>query len=303
MIIDLKNVEIVPEKTFRVIDFEAVLPDLVLQDGKFINSHVGYLPTELPEHRRFYPEYRKWDDGILTVEVSDEVIEFDEEIVYIPFSKYYGNWLFGDLPRLGYIEDLTKRKVIHFPESFTNFDLDIKFQKIPHRARIKAPSAICVYPTYLHHCFDAKAIRAMRDYIMPEPSWHDGLYYFSRKYINDSRPITNEEEIEQLMESLGFAVVYPEKLGFKEQVRLASTAKCIAGPHGAALGNMIFAPTGCSIYCIATKYSSDILDLAAILGHKFYLDMESVSINHSDGTIKFNADIEKLKTNLKRNLQ
>jgi hypothetical protein len=68
--------------------------------------------------------------------------------------------------------------------------------------------------------------------------------YISRKG-SSYRNITNEKEIEQLMVSNGFEIVFPEKLTFATQVKLFSQAKAIVGQSGAGMANLLFAPENC----------------------------------------------------------
>ncbi len=56
------------------------------------------------------------------------------------------------------------------------------------------------------------------------------------------RELLNEAEIMALFETEGYEIVYPEKLSFEEQVRLFSEAAVIAGPSGAGMTNILFAP-------------------------------------------------------------
>lgn len=63
--------------------------------------------------------------------------------------------------------------------------------------------------------------------------------YFSRFY--QQVRAENENEVESIFVDHGFDIVYPEKLSFIEQVRIASNAQVIAGCDGSALHLSIFA--------------------------------------------------------------
>lgn len=67
-----------------------------------------------------------------------------------------------------------------------------------------------------------------------------------------SRQMTNAEEVEALVRSLGFEIVEPESLSFAEQVNLFSQAEAIVGQGGAAFGNIMFAPEGCHVVILST---------------------------------------------------
>lgn len=67
-----------------------------------------------------------------------------------------------------------------------------------------------------------------------------------------SRAMYNSMEVEALLQELGFDIVEPESLSFSEQVKLFSSAEIIVGQGGAALGNMIFSPSGCHVIVLTT---------------------------------------------------
>ena len=78
-------------------------------------------------------------------------------------------------------------------------------------------------------------------YAEPDPS---PRLYLSRTQLDGYRPIANEEEVEALFASLGFAIVYPERHHFGCQVALYRGAHILAGVTGSALHNTVFAPEG-----------------------------------------------------------
>ncbi len=62
------------------------------------------------------------------------------------------------------------------------------------------------------------------------------------------RRILNEFEIfTSLFEHLGFILLNPDTLSFSEQLRIFAGADVIAGEHGAAHTNVLFAPPGCLV--------------------------------------------------------
>ena len=58
------------------------------------------------------------------------------------------------------------------------------------------------------------------------------------------RRLQNEEEILALLSREGFEKVELERLSFREQVDLLSQAGAVAGPHGAGMTDLLFAPRG-----------------------------------------------------------
>ncbi len=58
------------------------------------------------------------------------------------------------------------------------------------------------------------------------------------------RRLQNEDEILALLAREGFEKVELERLTFREQVEILSQANAVAGPHGAGMTNLLFAPHG-----------------------------------------------------------
>lgn len=67
--------------------------------------------------------------------------------------------------------------------------------------------------------------------------------YFSRRMFSANRS-TNEAAVEQVFADLGFAIIYPERLLFNEQVAMAANAKVLAGLNGSAMHLGVFMGSG-----------------------------------------------------------
>ena len=92
--------------------------------------------------------------------------------------------------------------------------------------------------------YSAEAIRFLRESVLAvinsdvEPS---RKIFISRK--NSSyRQLLNSVEVEELLISRGFEIVFPENLSFLSQVKMFLQAKIIIGQSGAGMANFIFAP-------------------------------------------------------------
>lgn len=106
-----------------------------------------------------------------------------------------------------------------------------------------------------------------------------GRRLYLRRGAASYRRLVNEAAIEAIFIEQGFEVVRPETLSLDEQIALFSQAEAIAGPTGAAMTNMVFAPPGCQVMVLYYPnvpffYFSS---LAAALGHELiYLLGESI---------------------------
>jgi hypothetical protein len=99
--------------------------------------------------------------------------------------------------------------------------------------------------------------RTLLDKIISEAepcnSYPDKIF-LARERGNDRREY-NQDEVNTVLEGLGFESVLMEKLSFKEQVQLINNAEWIVGPTGAAWTNIIFARKGTKCLCwMAEQY-------------------------------------------------
>lgn len=108
--------------------------------------------------------------------------------------------------------------------------------------------------------------------------------FISRKNTVLSR-IENEQQVIELFKQAGFDIICTENLSFEEQVRLFSSASCVAGASGAAMTNIIYCNPGTILACIIPqKYNFCIYSsIAHMLECKtLYLDAE---VSHKGTTI------------------
>lgn len=71
--------------------------------------------------------------------------------------------------------------------------------------------------------------------------------YLSREGAYSPRTVRNEAKVIAAFQAHGFELVSPASLSFRQQIDLFSQAKVIAGNHGSAFANMVFAPPGAQI--------------------------------------------------------
>lgn len=65
--------------------------------------------------------------------------------------------------------------------------------------------------------------------------------YFRRRGTG-SREVEDEEDLLRLLATFSFETVHAEQMTVQEQARLCAEAEVLAGPHGGALTNAVFAP-------------------------------------------------------------
>jgi len=124
------------------------------------------------------------------------------------------------------------------------------------------------------------------------------LIYISRTpgRTKNQRTVLNENSIIKELESQGFVCIDPSKMTFNEQIVKFSNAKIIVAPSGAALLNMLWAPSGAKIVVMMNDskvanywYFSNIAftlghSLSYVLGKAFDTG-NWTDINHADFVI------------------
>lgn len=93
--------------------------------------------------------------------------------------------------------------------------------------------------------------------------------YVSRRGCGN-RPLTNESEIEAIFAASGFEIVRPEDHAFETQIAIFRGAEFIAGPMGAAMTSIMFAPRSARILVLDPgTHDLFFYDLACLRGQSF----------------------------------
>lgn len=100
-----------------------------------------------------------------------------------------------------------------------------------------------------------EAIALLREAYLPLGHLNEGNDYPPFIYVartgGSHRSISNEAVVIEVVKEFGFAVIYPGKLSFSEQISLFHNAKVIVGPTGAGMANIIFSKPDCNIAILA----------------------------------------------------
>jgi capsular polysaccharide biosynthesis protein len=87
---------------------------------------------------------------------------------------------------------------------------------------------------------------------LPEQPWPEKIYLRRNSGV---RKVTNATELEELLVVKGYVIVEPENLSFLQQAQLFTHAKVIIGSSGAALANIVFAPSNVKVFILIGKYT------------------------------------------------
>ena len=133
---------------------------------------------------------------------------------------------------------------------------------------------------------------------------YEYIYLARRK--NKWRRLVNEEKIIIKLKNLGFKIIEPENLSFKEQVKIFRNAKFIVAPNGSSLYNLIFSNPKIKVLIIGQK---NLFNWGGWFGSFKYLGYEfhylvgkvigSKNSKHNDYEINITSLISKIKQIIK----
>jgi Glycosyltransferase 61 len=177
--------------------------------------------------------------------------------------SHYFHFMFDRLPRLYYLLNrfgigrepitvLTNTGLPPFQRDIYRFiqlrHPNIQFVAVPpsERWRIRHLLHIDDYQAIKRTLADSKLLDWVRalifdGYGIAQDAVTNRRIYVSRRDTRRRR-VANEAELLPILARYGFEVVAPGTSSFRDQVALFASAEAIAGPHGAGLTNILFAP-------------------------------------------------------------
>lgn len=118
------------------------------------------------------------------------------------------------------------------------------------------------------------------------PSRRDRRLFVDRSGAK-RRKLVNQDQLLPVLKDYGFEVIRWEDCTMAEQVRLASEASVIAGPHGTSLLNSLYCKPGATLLEIFNPHWWDATTLrqCSLVGHKFWYCFGENSSSDWDTTI------------------
>ena len=131
----------------------------------------------------------------------------------------------------------------------------------------------------------------------------DWSYIYVSRAGCEERNVENESILCAELQKLGFMVVDGRQLTFFEQISIFSKARCVVGPHGAGLTNIIFMSQGGSVVeiCDPCKPFGFYRNLAHVCNVRHYY--YGCDIHKQLGKTFFKLDIEDFVEKIKEMLQ
>jgi len=228
-------------------------------------------------------------------------------------NENYWHWLFDVLPRLEMLNNILKKEKIDFflfPNIKKRFQIEtLDILGIDKKKRLSSQ----VY----RHLTSDKIIITDRPTICNEnlknDEWQEEVPFWIIEYLRKSflkkefaeddnfpkkiyidrsdagahrskfRAIKNEAEVKKILESNGYKSLRIADYNFKDQVKLFSNAKEIAGLHGGGFANLIFCPPSTKVIEFKNKTTGNIIgDLA----QKNNLNYNTV-IGETENSVKY----------------
>lgn len=189
-------------------------------------------------------------------------------------SINYGHWLIECPPKI----DLVKEKyylsdldfIANFPSRIDQHCFDAlaiegvsakQITMLDHDSiRIKRliyPSPVTRHPWVT----TIRSVRYLRDFALRAlvHTRMDGgseMLYLTRNSIG-RRMLTNEDEVQAKLESIGFITIIPEEMTLYQQIAAFANAKVVVGNLGGSFSNIVFSPNKLSVVALTTEFMHD----------------------------------------------
>jgi capsular polysaccharide biosynthesis protein len=239
------------------------LKDVSIDLFTFFHVWKGKAIWEISNHQRA-AGLRNLEDLYVMLKLESVFLSkktrIEQESIFIlgSFPNNYFHWLIQMLPRISIVENnpLLKDLPIVLPKDMKKYVkesleiigyldkvifLDIgvyQFDKLH----------VCT-PLWIEHpdiTYSQTIEWLRRNFIKQESYSQKRRIYISRKDVTE-RNITNESDLEPILNEYGFEIITLSNYSVAEQVQLFQEAEMIIGVHGAGLSNLVFATPGCVV--------------------------------------------------------
>jgi capsular polysaccharide biosynthesis protein len=248
-------------------------------------------------------------------------------------SPAYGHFIFDSLAAIVLFKDVivSGRLKILLPPYFPGWALsifsEIGFDPALHIATFESKFVLCqkvIIPEFIDTqntfypnvriCERLREISVQRGEASPTSRPH--VYLSRRNQVTYSdRSIVNEEDVQRVLQQLGYSIIEPGNMSFSSQVETMRNASVIVGPHGSSFGNLVFASKGVSVIDLmpaswvhfwdqpdarAERWVLNVttaLNLAytLLLCKSELIETPTASATHPKRSIRYFVDIETLK--------
>lgn len=216
----------------------------------------------------------QWDgvvanDGVLThVAGHKERITIKGNTLFLPALEpaNYGSFVIRVLPKLLYFVEhgiridqvVVPLRIAATAEALTMVGLGaVPVYSVPEAIALEFERVYAVDDFELKGCMCADTMARLRS--LPGDPADARRIYVSRR-LNAHRPLRrpllNEATIEREAQRMGFRVVFPESLSFRQQIGLFAGADFIVGPSGSGMLNSLFSAPDAKVLDIESFHST-----------------------------------------------
>jgi capsular polysaccharide biosynthesis protein len=224
-------------------------------------------------------------------------------IVSNPWSNNYYHWFCEVMPRLLCVSKMNQDVLFLFP-----FELNDQYQ-LPSIAKLSINYTVLANTVvYARKMLFTSASRdsighffsgyfdSVRTLLLKKGESGSKIYIHRN---SKKRRVLNEAEIKYCFFKFGYNIVELENATLQDQIDLFSSAKVIAGAHGAALTNMIFMEEGATVIEFGLKgekFDKCYFNMARVLKHSYYhLSCVSPGIQKNYNEANLFVEIEELE--------
>ena len=118
------------------------------------------------------------------------------------------------------------------------------------------PELRCTVPARFKRLLDE--LGRSVDVACPIDSGVDRVYFARKSYL--PRKLLNRTDVEELVRSRGFTILYPEEHSILDQIRYARSARYVVGPNGSQNILSAFARPGAKLCVLNHPFTHEILD-------------------------------------------
>lgn len=175
-----------------------------------------------------------------------------------PGYQVFGHWLADFLPKLYVLEcagyDLATLRFI-VPADTPAFGLEwlrmcgIRDEQLSiFHAPHDSWDVDLLIPTIIHNGLRGpmfgEVARFLQSRIRARSAEHPARIFLSRARATPGRACRNRDEIEQIADKAGLAIVYPEQMPLADQIALYASADLVVGEYGSAMHTALFSRPG-----------------------------------------------------------
>ena len=231
------------------------------------------------------------DSSVVVARLPPPSCTIDDPVVLLGTdgAYNYSHWLSRNVLKLSLLDGdatleslplLVNQELCAYQEEYLRL-LEVapnRLIRLPTRAVVKCRELFV--PTILRgHPRMRQAIDWLRDrvsHLMASTDAAGDRIYVSRQ-DSSQRVLLNENEVEAALTRLGFRIITLTGMPVENQIALFSRARCIVGPHGAGLTNVMFAPPGATVVEITNTTIRHMGDFRSIAFHMNQRHIEIVS--------------------------